>query len=271
MANFQHGPDITQEIVAALERNNQKAAEPTEQPAEPSTDDNTAEAATTNGSMEQQPAETTPTKTENAPWKESFQALREKASRIERERDEALRKLQQYETQIQPKQSITPEPVDEDIKINDDELVEGKQVKKLVNKLRNLEASIKANQEQSAMLAMETRLKAQYPDFDSVVNEANFNALDPEVRTTIQSSQDTYAKAVSAYKLIKKFGIGQPDPYQNEKNKIAANAQKPRTATSITPKEGGALGELSQYGDELTPELQDKLYKDMIRKSKTFF
>jgi hypothetical protein len=79
----------------------------------------------------------------------NFRNLRMKADRLEKERNEALQRLRSYESQQAPEEEF-------DLKPND--LAEGKHLNKVQNKIQSLEHQL-----------IETRLRSQYPDIDSVV------------------------------------------------------------------------------------------------------
>lgn len=190
--------------------------------------------------------------------------MREKAEQLQRERDEALRKLQELQAAQQPK----IESSDEDLIIGQDEIAEGKHLRQISKQIKELKQQLKQSQQQSAEMSVETRLKTRYPDFDSIVSRENIEALRsqyPEIAATINSSPDLESKAVSAYTLIKKLGIvQQPDGFEEDRARIIRNAAKPRPVTSVSPQQGDTpLSRANAFANGLTPELQAQLLKEM--------
>lgn len=185
----------------------------------------------------------------------------EKAERAERERDELMRRLQQIETQ----KSAAPE--DDDLQIGQDDIVEGKHLKQINKQVKELKQLIRQNYQQTAEQTAEVRLKAMYPDFDQVVSRSNIEMLrevEPELAATLNSSNDIYSKAVSAYKLIKNLGIHKDDIYAEDRERVQRNAAKPKPVASVTPQQGSsALGNANMFANGLTKELQSQLWKEM--------
>src|ERR1700691_3197750 len=88
----------------------------------------------------------------------NFRNLREKAERIQKERDEALIRLRQYE-EAQRVES-------EALNLKPDDLAEGKHINKVETRIKDLEKQL-----------METRLRSQYPDIDNVVNDTTLSII----------------------------------------------------------------------------------------------
>lgn len=196
----------------------------------------------------------------------SFRALREKSERAERERDEAIRRLQQYEAQ---KQAAAAPEEDYDINLGDDDIAEGKHLSKVSRKIQKLEAELNQYKQQTNMSQTETRLKSQYPDFDKIVSTDNVEKLKlqyPEIASTLMSSQDPYAMAVSAYTMIKRLGISQTDEFIAEKAIAQKNAAKPRPLASVSPQQGDSpLSRANAFANGLTDELKEQLRKEMVQ------
>jgi len=201
-----------------------------------------------------------------SPAELNFRALRQTAQRYERERDEALKRLQDLEaTRVQTEQ---PE---EDVRYNPEDLVEGQLLSKVetkVNKkLRKLEEELNRYKQQSAESSVEYKIKSQFPDFDSVVSKENIEALraiEPELAQTLNASNDLYAKAVSAYKMIKKLGIDQSDPYAADKERVQKNMSKPRPTNLVAPQQGDSpLSSANAFADGISKEMKAALYKEM--------
>ena len=199
-----------------------------------------------------------------------FRDLREKSERLAKERDAALAYIKRQEIAEVNKQNED----DNALNLAPDDLVEGKHLSKYDRKIKELEKQVNSYQQQSTASMTESKIKSAYPDFDSVVSQSNLEALSatyPEIATTINSTNDLYSKAVSAYTLIKKLGIYQKDSFTADKETAQANASKPRTATSVSPQQGeGALSHANAFAGGLTPELKKQLYKEMTESKNKF-
>lgn len=197
---------------------------------------------------------------------ENIRQLRESRERAERERDELLAKLRKMEeAQRQP---VVEENEQQDFELAADDFVEGKHLKSYAKKVKDLEKQLNSYKQQTDTTVVETRLKTQYKDFDTVVSQQNIEALRlayPEIASTINSNNDLYSKAVSAYTLIKKLGIHKEDTFAGDREKVKQNAYKPRPLTSVSPQEGeGPLSKANAFAGGLTEELKRQLYKEMM-------
>lgn len=260
-ATYANATAATEKIEAAVVE--QPTVETPETPSEP---------------VVEQPAAAVPTQREIDEQTRNFRAIRDAADRATRERDEALQRLQQYERQSQNNapQYATDEPeinLDE-LNIKDDELAEGKHLQKLKTTIKKLEAKQKQLEQQSYTNSAEVRLRAQYNDFDKVMTLENirlFSAAYPELAKSINASNDLYDKAVSAYTLIKRFGIHDEQPYIGDKNRALENIAKPRPTASVSPQKGDSpLEHANVFANGLTKELKEKLRKEMAEASKRY-
>ncbi len=189
----------------------------------------------------------------------NFRELRNESKQFKRERDEAVnlaKQLQQHAAQEQ------------ELRLNPDDLVEGKHFSKLQKEVTNLKDQLKDNEVKSSELAIESRLKSQYSDFDKVVNNDSVALLRehyPELAQTINSSTDLYSKAVTAYTLIKKLGL-LPDPELQQEQALAQkNLSKPHSLASISPQQGNSpLSRANAFEHGLTDELKEQLRKEMF-------
>ena len=195
---------------------------------------------------------------------ENMRALREKAEKLQRQNEEYLRMLQevQYASQQQQKQPEAPE-----VDPSDDDLVEGKHYKRLANDLREVKR-------QAYEMAVESRIRNQFPDFDSVVNLDTIKALreaEPELASSLHVNPDFLAKAVGTYKAIKRLGIMPASEFDADKALAQKNAAKPRTVTSISPQQGESpLSRANAFAHGLTPELSKQLLKEMEEARKRY-
>lgn len=207
---------------------------------------------------------------EEAPVERNIRIMRELKKKAERERDEAVRRMQELESyRQQAPQQQQEAPVDDDVNLNPDDLVEWKHVQK---KMRKLEDQLRSYQQQTSVTTVEARLKYQYNDFDQVVSADNIELLKasyPELAQTLNDSKDLYAKAVSAYTLIKKLGIN-AEEYTQDKQMAQKNAAKPRPLTSVSPQQGSSpLSKANAFANGLTDELRKQLAKEMYEARKS--
>lgn len=207
----------------------------------------------------------------------NFRAIRDAADRATRERDEALQRLQQYERQSSSAPqyaSDEPEINLDELNIKDDELAEGKHLHKLKTTIKKLEAKQKQLEQQSYTNSAEVRLRAQYGDFDKVMTLDNiklFSAAYPELAKSINASNDLYDKAVSAYTLIKRFGIYDDQPNLMDKNRALENIAKPKPLASVSPQKGDSpLSHANVFANGLTEDLKKQLRKEMAEASKRY-
>lgn len=198
---------------------------------------------------------------------ESFRALREKAERLEQERNEYMRMLKE-------EQSKKSESHDDDIRLGDDDLAEGKHIKQLQQTVKKLKQDAEQNRQMALLSATESRLKSQFPDFDRIVSANNIESFRnqyPELAASVNANQDLYAKAVSAYTMIKKLGIVQEDNFIEAKAQTIKNASKPKPLASIAPQKGDTpLSHANAFASGLTPELQAQLIREMNESRKGY-
>jgi len=200
----------------------------------------------------------------------NFREMREAKARVERERDEAMRRLAELEARVS--KPAAPVEEDDEIRIGDDDLAEGKHLSKMARQVKRLRDEVKKQKEQTEEQRVEAYIKNKYPDFDTVVspdNVATLRAAYPELAYTLSQTKDLYAQAASAYTLMKKFGIHQDQPSSalavlNDKDKVAKNMAKPRPLTSVSPQQGDSpLSRANAFAEGLTPELSKQLLKEM--------
>lgn len=203
---------------------------------------------------------------------ESWKELRNKAEQAQRERDEALRILKEIQERNQQQAPVLQAQDEEDysVSVEEDALVEGKHLSKVNKQIKRLENQLKQYQQQASLNSTEVKLKTTYPDFDAIVTKENLDNLRityPEIASTINSSQDIYAKAVSAYTMIKKLGIATPvDTFQDDKAQAQKNALKPKPLASVSPSgsNDSPLNRANAFASgKLTDDLQKALLKEM--------
>lgn len=193
----------------------------------------------------------------------NFKALREKAARLERERDEALRIAQELQHKSQE-----PADDDSDFNIGEEDIAEGKHLKKLHNEIRTLKKTLQQQQQVSSESLAETRLRAQYPNYEKILTTDNIAALReqaPELAEAIGATQDIYKKAAATISAIKRLGIGTEDVYEQERAIAQKNAQKPKPVAALAPQQGDSpLSKANAFANGLTDELRAQLHREMV-------
>lgn len=206
--------------------------------------------------------------------KKSFRDVIAAKRKAERERDEYLRRIEELEARSHREQAATPKEQaeeDEDFHLGADDIAEGKHIakvdKRAQNKIKALEDRLAKYESKTAEERTETQLRAKYSDFDKVVSRDNIDLLTeayPELARSLYSTNDLYTKAVSAYTLIKKFGIYQESPFTSEKAVALKNVAKPRPLASVSPQQGDSpLTRANAFANGLTDELKAQLRKEM--------
>ena len=170
------------------------------------------------------------------PKERNFRELRENYLRAQWERDDLARQV--ADLKAKPQQApIEEEP---DITFDDDHLIEGKDLKKIIKNIeRKVESRVSRELKQQHAVTqqqlIENRLKMELPDLDKVVCAKNLALLSqqhPELAATIQTNPDLYTQAKAAYTLIKKLGIEEPKKVDNSQ-RIQQNMAKPKPLQSV--------------------------------------
>ena len=191
-----------------------------------------------------------------------FKILRERAERAERERDEALRLAQQSS---KPYQQEEPSNEEFDIQIGNDDIAEGKHLKKVYEKVKKLESELSRSRQQYSAVSAEQKLKAQFTDFDKVVTEENIKILaqmHPPAGNTLRNTTDLYDAGYMAYTLIKQFHIDAP--HITDVERAQKNAAKPKPLNSISPQQGDTpLSRANAFANGLSEDLKAQLLKEM--------
>ena len=118
----------------------------------------------------------------------NFRYLRQQNELLQKERDEYYRVLKNIESNQKQKQM--PEEINN---LGPDDLVEWKHVQRELNKVKE---ELNTYKQQSYQHSAEARLKAQYPDFDRVVNEASISALREQYPELAQSLKETIKRNI---------------------------------------------------------------------------
>jgi hypothetical protein len=165
---------------------------------------------------------------ENVNWKR----MREENERYKREADDLRKQLES--------------------RVGDDELVEQRHLKQIKQQLEQQ--------------TLELRVKSKCPDFDDIVNSKSLEKLakeDPELAYTLDSTSDMYAKAISAYKIIKAKQPREEAMPTEEDEMFEENQYKPRNTNTLYNKQDSALGKANAFQRGLSQEQKDTLWKEM--------
>jgi len=186
----------------------------------------------------------------------NFAELRQAKDNAERERDAYFKKLQEIDQrQAAAKEAAPPKP-----ELGDDDLAEGRHIKEL-------KKEIKEYKQQMNRTTVETRIKSNFPDFDSVVTTNTVEKLNmayPELAATLKASGDLYNTAASAYTMIKKLGLYDGRDHESNRETVHKNSTKPRPLSSVSPQQGESpLSHANAFAHGLTPELKKKLAKEV--------
>ena len=206
---------------------------------------------------------------------DSFKVLRDAKEKAERERDALMSQMmeiyqgkqpQQQQQVAQQKQAEQPAEEDFNFNIDEDALVEGKYVNKMAKELKAIKAQLKDYNSQNKEVAVEAKIRTNFPDFEKVVSKENVEMLNyqyPEVAASLRDTQDMYSKAAAAYKIMKTFGIHK-DIYEEDRMKATTNAKKPRPLASVSPQQGDSpLSKANAFANGMTEELKEQLRKEM--------
>ena len=184
--------------------------------------------------------------------REKIEASERRAQETERRNLELERIVRENMNQNQPstKMQITD---DDETGVDDDLYVDGRQfkkrTKKLEQKLEETQKKFEAYVQQSSVEIAESKLRAQFADFDTVVTEANLKILaerEPVLFRSIMSSQNIADRGHAAYKMIKNSGVLTSEFAEVDK-KIEDNKSKPRAAANASPQ--AAETPLTRVGD----------------------
>lgn len=197
---------------------------------------------------------------------ESFQEIRSKAEKLQRERDEALatlRRIEEYALQ-QQQQVKQPEPEPQP-EYDDDDYIEGKHFK---NEINYLKRELNQFKQQAQSSSIEQQLRQKYHDFDKVMtyeNIAKLRELKPEIAQALHQSPDLYNKAASTYTILKEMGIHQENTYAPERERAQQNFNKPQ-ASSALKKTESALSHAAEFsGSQLTADRKKEIWAQMQR------
>lgn len=193
-------------------------------------------------------------------YDKNIKNLRLKAERQERELQDARRRLESYETKQTPEEDYS-------LNLGEADLAEGKHLSKMQRQHKIQVDELRKANAQTQNLLIELKLKSELPDIDKVVTEDNIQLLKelhPELAYSINSNNDYYTKAKSAYKILTGMGIYKRDDFSSDRESAERNATKPRPLASVSPQQADSpLSRANAFANGLTPELKAQLIKEM--------
>jgi len=209
----------------------------------------------------------------------NFVEMRKKNEELQRRNDEAMQIIRNIEAQKQQErqQQEQPKPRQElefELQLgDDDDLVDVKTVKTILANQKELAKSLRESNQKNVQMTSEARLKAQYPDLNKVVSDANQETLrkeDPDLFASLMSNPDPYSQWAAAYKAIKRYGIYKEDVYVADKQRAQDNMSKPRPLNSVNPQQGNSpLTKVNAFSDgTLTQEDKDREWKEVLEATK---
>lgn len=158
-----------------------------------------------------------------------FKKLRESYEREKREKEQ----LYDIVYKMQQMQSATPAAKKtEEPELDDDDYVPRNYVDK---RLRETQEQLAQYQQALYEQAVSNQLRSQYQDFSQVLSSENISKLreeHPEIAASLASNPDIASKAQATYKIIKKLGIATPDRFEEDRQRVQTNTQKPRPAVT---------------------------------------
>jgi hypothetical protein len=206
-------------------------------------------------------------KQQEAAQAKNFRELREKAERAAREaqqaqqeRDALAQRIKELELMSQNKDEFSLAP---------DDLVEGKHLSRHVKELKEVREELNRYRQQNHQQTIESQLRSQYNDFDSIVTKDNLETLAPAVQQSLKAlaQSDLKAAGEAAYEILR----GKKTGFQNEAALVEKNSVKPRPLTSMSPQQGDSpLSKANAFANGLTPELQQQLLKEMNQARKGY-
>lgn len=196
---------------------------------------------------------------------ENIARMRERYEQLQRENETMRNHIEQQQKQQQSKK-------EEEWDISDDDLIEGKHLRKIAQKSKSEMEQIKKEIEAQRILLAEARLKTTMPDYDDVVNDKNVKILIeryPRYAEIIKNiNHDTYEQGSTAYNLIKDLGISRAKEFEGDHAKAQENLGKPRPVSTIAQQGSSPLSKANAFAGGLTEDLKKQLWQETLRDMK---
>ena len=203
----------------------------------------------------------------------NFKVLREKSQNLERENQELKQYLNHFLEQQQsktnaPKQQQQEPEEDLNFDVKDDDLVEGRHIKKFKKYISNIENKLKKYQQESYAQQVELQLSSKYPDFNQVLTSDNIQKLKrehPYMAQVLLDSKDLKSQGEAAYHAIKRFGIIDNPEVSRAKKKIKQVSKAPKSVNSARPQQGDSpLSKANEYRkSRLTEQDRKRIWQEM--------
>lgn len=175
----------------------------------------------------EQPLEQAPTQAQSD-REYNMRQLREQRDQAERRALEAERLLQQRQQ---------PQPSEEDdLGVDDDALLEGKQLKKYHNRNKGNQQKTQAQIDQINNALSELRLRTKHPDIDTIVTNENLEKLSrvkPALYRSIMANPDFVDRGEVAHDAITTWV--KPERHAEQDRRIEDNKSKPRSPATVGP------------------------------------
>jgi hypothetical protein len=166
----------------------------------------------------------------------NMRQLRERAERAERELEQARRSQQ-------------PQPSEEDdLGVEDDALLEGKQLKKYHKQHKGNQQKTQAQLDQITTALAALQLRTDHPDINTIVTDENLEKLarvKPHIYRSIMANPDFVDRGKVAHDAISTWV--KPDKHIEQDRRLEENKAKPRTSSSVGPQQSETP--LTRVGD----------------------
>jgi hypothetical protein len=220
---------------------------------------------------------------EEAPTKKdhpNFKALREKAEKVERERDALLAKLLERQEREQVARPPVEKSIDsfiaDDFDLPEDGYVEPKHVKKVRDEVKAVRREMAEYKKKTAQEMQEMMLYKQFPDLDTVLSNDNI-ALLKQMKPAYARQLDAVYKSGAiyeagelAYNFMVDLGIHKTQAsaptrdYAAEKERAQKNSLKPRPAVSTAAKSESPLSKANAFAKgDLSQADMNRYYMEM--------
>lgn len=175
-------------------------------------------------------------------------------------------------------------PQEESIQIDDDALIEGKQLKRYMNQVQQkYDKQLQQIQAQTQTQGAISQLSYEFKDFLNIASPENLKNLEsiyPDDYRTVMSNPDTISAGRTLYRMIKNYGISDLNAVQNKHNtyedadrRIQNNLAKPRTAARVgSMQDSTPLGRLNDYssGRRILTESDKQKVRERLDASRRF-
>jgi hypothetical protein len=127
-----------------------------------------------------------------------------------------------------------------------------------------IQAALEKDRQERMRQELPNKIAKDFPDFESVVTKENVDylrATKPHIAQSLAATKDPYAQAAAAYDFIKAYCPSAQ--VQDDRRRAEMNSQKPGTLGAAQTQSPLSQAKMMERG--LTPELKDKLQKEMIQ------